>query len=124
MNRRTALFLIPAITLAFSSVKATAADTRCYELRTYTASAGKLDALLSRFRDHTLSLFKKHGMTNMGYWLPVENGDRKLVYMLSFPNREAREASWKDFIADPDWKAAFKESEKDGKLTDKVESQL
>lgn len=124
MNRRTALFLIPAITLAFSSVKATAADTRCYELRTYTASAGKLDALLSRFRDHTLSLFKKHGMTSMGYWLPVENADRKLVYMLSFPNREAREASWKDFIADPDWKAAFKESEKDGKLTDKVESQL
>lgn len=124
INRRAFLFLVPALTLLFSPARAAAADDRCYELRTYTASAGKLDALLSRFRDHTVSLFKKHGMTNVGYWTPVENRDRKLIYLLSFPTREARDASWKAFMDDPEWKAAFKESEKDGKLTDKVESRF
>ncbi|MES2709090.1 MAG: NIPSNAP family protein [Verrucomicrobiota bacterium] len=126
MNRRSALLLLPALILSFSAVRAAAApaDSRCYELRTYTASAGKLDALLSRFRDHTVALFKKHGMTNVGYWTPVDNRDRKLIYLLSFPSREARDASFKAFGEDPEWRAAFKESEKDGKLTDKIESRF
>lgn len=126
MNRRTALFFLPVLALAFtfSPAKAAPSDARCYELRTYTASAGKLDALLSRFRDHTVALFKKHGMTNVGYWTPVQNTDRKLIYLLSYPTKEARDASWKAFMDDPEWKAAFKESEKDGKLTDKVESRF
>jgi hypothetical protein len=94
----------------------------CYELRVYSAAEGKLDALQSRFRDHTCALFTKHGITNIGYWLPLENPDRKLYYMLSYPSREAREASWKAFMADEDWKKAFAESEKNGKLVTKVES--
>ena len=99
-------------------------DTRCYELRIYTAAEGKLDALNARFRDHTCLLFEKHGMTNVGYWLPLENPERKLYYILSYPSREAREASWKAFLADPTWKAAAKESEKDGKLVAGVEARF
>jgi len=45
---------------------------RVFEIRTYYANEGKLDALLARFRDHTVALFKKHGMTNVGYWVPTE----------------------------------------------------
>jgi len=43
---------------------------RVFEIRTYTAAEGKLDALHARFRDHTLALFKKHGMTSVGYFKP------------------------------------------------------
>lgn len=97
-------------------------DSRCFEMRVYYAAPGKLDELHKRFRDHTTALFKKHGMTNLGYWTPVENADLKLVYVLAYPSREARDASWKAFAADPDWQAAYKASEVNGKLVAKFES--
>ncbi len=98
------------------------ADTRCYELRVYYAAEGKLDALHARFRDHTCKLFEKHGLTNLGYWTPVENPERKLYYVISAPSREARNASFKSFGEDPAWKEASAASERDGKLVDKIES--
>ncbi|MBK8313859.1 MAG: NIPSNAP family protein [Acidobacteria bacterium] len=47
---------------------------------------------------------------------------KHLVHGLAFPNREARDKAWKAFAADPVWQEARKESEKNGKLTDKVDS--
>jgi hypothetical protein len=96
-------------------------DTRVFEMRTYYAAPGKLDALNARFRDHTVKLFEKHKITNLGYWMPIENPDSKLVYVLSYPSREARETSWKDFAADEAWKKAKADSEVNGKLVAKVE---
>jgi hypothetical protein len=93
---------------------------RVFEIRTYYANEGKLDALLARFRDHTVTLFKKHGMTNVGYWVPADNKENKLVYMLAFPSREARDKAFKAFSADPDWQKAYKESTKDGRLVKKI----
>jgi len=120
MTRRTFLLMI-----AFAStmpVFAAGADTRCFEMRTYYAAPGKLDDLLARFRDHTVRLFEKHGIQNIGYWVPVENSDNKLVYVIAFPSREERDALWKAFGADPEWQSARKASEEKGKLLDKVES--
>jgi hypothetical protein len=97
-------------------------DTRCFEMRVYYAAPGKLEALHARFRNHTVKLFEKHGITNVGYWTPVENPDSKLIYVLTYPNREARTTAWKAFQADPDWQAAFKASEVDGKLVAKAET--
>ena len=64
---------------------AQAASTRVFELRTYTCNEGKLAALNARFRDHTTKIFKKHGMTNIGYWVPQDGPDHnnKLVYMIA-----------------------------------------
>ena len=93
---------------------------RVFEIRTYYANEGKLDALLARFRDHTVALFKKHGMTNVGYWVPSDNKENKLVYMLAFPSREARNKAFKAFSADPDWQKAYKESTKDGRLVKNI----
>jgi hypothetical protein len=109
--------------VAMSSVSLHAVeDTRCYEIRIYFAAPGKLDALNARFRDHTCKLFEKHGMLNIGYWMPLENPDNKLIYVLAYPDRAAREKSWKEFGADPDWKTAQKESEVNGRLVNKVET--
>jgi hypothetical protein len=120
---RTIVPLVFATALIASSIGfAEATDTRCYEMRTYYAAPGKLDALNRRFREHTCKLFEKHGMVNIGYWLPMTNTDYKLVYLLAYPSREARDKSWKEFSADPDWQKAAKESERDGKLVLKAES--
>jgi hypothetical protein len=115
------LSLVTALPIV-SPVALRAADTRCYELRVYYAAPGKLDALNGRFREHTCQLFEKHGMVNIGYWTPLTNSENKLVYMLAYPSREAREASWKAFFADPEWQSVAKESEKDGKIVQKVDS--
>src|SRR2546425_4189171 len=99
-----------------------AEDTRCYEMRVYYAASGKLEALNARFRDHTCKLFEKHGMVNLGYWTPLENPDNKLIYVLAYPDRAARDSSWKEFMADPEWKSVQKASEADGRLVTKVET--
>src|SRR5947207_14501479 len=87
-------------------------EGRFFEMRIYYAAPGKLEDLLARFRDHTTALFEKHGITNTGYWLPLTNSENKLVYLLSYPSREDREKSWKEFGADPEWQRIAKESEK------------
>ena len=128
---KSMILLVAAMVLAVGGVSMVknvkAADDkkeRVFELRTYTAPDGKLDALLARFRDHTNKLFTKHGMEMIGYWTPTDGEKAKntLIYVLAFPSREAAKQSWKDFAADPEWQAAKAESEKDGKLTTKVES--
>ncbi len=112
-----AFFWSPVSGLDFAQAEE---KNRVFEIRTYYANEGKLDALLARFRDHTVTLFKKHGMTNVGYWVPVDNKENKLVYMLAFPSREARNKAFKAFSADPDWQKAYKESTKDGRLVKKI----
>jgi hypothetical protein len=71
----------------------------------------------------TCKLFKKHNMALVGFWTPAgKEADKKLIYVLAFPSREAADKSWKAFRDDPDWKAAKAASEKDGTLVSKVES--
>ena len=97
-----------------------------YELRVYTASPGKMAALDSRFRDHTIGLFKKHGMTPIGFFhvapTPGQTLDDRLFYVMGYKDRVARDASWTAFAADPAWKQVYADSQKDGSLTSKIEN--
>jgi hypothetical protein len=122
--RMNSLFLTASALLVGAAlvVAAETKDTRVYEMRIYYAPEGKLDDLHKRFRDHTVKLFEKHGMENIGYWTPIENPENKLIYVLRYPNRETREKSWKAFMSDPDWKAAHKASEANGKLVSRIEA--
>ena len=104
-----------------STTRNDSANLNCFELRTYYAPPGKLDDLHARFRNHTMELFEKHGIKNVGYWTPLENPENKLVFLLAYPSREARETSWRNFMADPKWKSVVQESEANGKIVSKVE---
>ncbi|MEW6156975.1 MAG: NIPSNAP family protein [Verrucomicrobiota bacterium] len=119
---KSSLTLLLSLCFLMTTLTAAAKDDRCYEMRIYYAPPGKLEDLNARFRNHTLRLFEKHGMQNIGYWVPIENPDNKLIYILAYPSREARDKSWKSFMADPDWQKAWKESEVNGKLVAKAES--
>ena len=84
-------------------IKNVAGSSRCFELRTYTVREGSsIDLLHSRFRDHTTALFKKHGMTIIGYWQPVTKHNT-LIYLLAYKDGAARDAAWAAFGADPEW---------------------
>lgn len=93
-----------------------------YEMRIYHAHPGKFEEMLTRFREHTVGLFAKHGMTNVAYFVPPGEDNTKLVYFLAYPSREAREKSWQAFLNDPAWQAAYKKSHENGPLVKKHES--
>jgi hypothetical protein len=115
--------LLTLAALLAAATIATAADTRCVEMRTYYAAEGKLDELHKRFRDHTCKLFAKHGIENLGYFVPLgDNPERKLVFFIAYPSRSERDTRWNAFFNDPDWQKAYKESEVNGKLVTKAET--
>jgi len=100
----------------------TNASADVYELRTYTTNEGKLDNLNARFRDHTVQLFKKHGIESVGYWVPTDKAKSKntLIYVIKHKSRDAAKESWKAFISDPAWKKVAKESQVDGRILAKA----
>ena len=101
-----------------------AQSARVFELRTYTTHPGKLEALNARFRNHTVKLFEKHGMTNVVYLTPMDppRSENTLVYLLAHKSREAGKASFDAFRKDPDWVKARTASEEAGPIVEKVES--
>ncbi len=109
---------LSAVALLASAALVLAAETPgpVYELRIYHAAPGKLDDLNKRFRDHTVKLFEKHGMKNIGYWTPMDTADSRLIYVLEHASRDAARKSFAAFGADPEWKAAQKASEVNGPL--------
>jgi hypothetical protein len=94
---------------------------KIYELRTYTTHDGKLDDLHARFANHTMDLFEKHGMENIGYWTPMDM-ENTLIYIIAHDSREAAEASWDGFRNDPTWQEAYQASREDGPIVENVES--
>lgn len=95
-----------------------------FEMRTYTTYEGKLDDLHQRFASHTIKLFEKHGMRNIGYWVPTNPDMSKntLIYIVSHASQEAAERNWKSFVNDPKWQEAYEESIEHGKLVQNIES--
>src|SRR5438552_3085600 len=98
--------------------QARAAASRVFELRTYHTLPGRLPALQSRFRDHTLKLFEKHGMKNIAYWTPQDApaSDNTLIYVIAHESRDAAKKSWDAFRQDAEWKKVAAASEADGKI--------
>ncbi|HMF76086.1 MAG TPA: NIPSNAP family protein [Bryobacteraceae bacterium] len=129
MDRRVLLQGMGAAMMmsATSHLEAQGAEAKTgvvYELRVYHANEGKLDALLARFRNHTIEIFKRHGMKSVAYWTPTDEPQKSktLIYILEHPSREAATANWKSFRADPEWVKVSTASEVNGKLVEKVDS--
>jgi hypothetical protein len=100
------------------------AGKHVYELRTYTAPEGKLGELHARFRDHTISIFNRHGMKSVIYLAPQDAPDsaNTLIYVLEHPSRDAAKKAWADFQADPEWQKVNAESQVNGRIVSKVVS--
>jgi hypothetical protein len=102
-----------------------AQSPRVFELRIYHAPPGKLEDLKTRFRDHTIDIFNRHGITSIGYWVPQDadkGHDNTLIYLIAHPSREEATKNWRAFGTDPEWQKVSKASEANGKIVDKIES--
>lgn len=96
-----------------------------YELRIYECFAGMLPNLNDRFRNHTMALFEKHGIRNVGYWThDVGPNSNELVYLVAFEDHNQRAEAWASFRADPEWQKVFEESHRDGIIVKNVENRL
>lgn len=116
-----ALFAVAHFTTAAEPAK----DNRLYQLRTYYTAPEKLSVLIDRFQEHNLPIFERHGIKLEGAWVPVDPGeeDERLVYLVSFPNREAADKAWQDFSNDPQWMSVFgKEKEVQGTVVEHAET--
>jgi hypothetical protein len=115
---------VPARAATTSATVPAVAVDRVFEIRTYTVAPGQLPLLHKRFRDHTMQLFEKHGMTNVAYFTPVDTALSRttLVYVLAYPNREAATKAWADFRNDPEWKKVTAASDAEGLKVLKVQS--
>jgi hypothetical protein len=119
-----ATFLLGAAYLMGTRQSTVRADSSpVYELRTYHCYPGKLDALLARFRDHTMKLFERHGMHNVAYFTPTDEPQKNdtLIYIISHESRQKAEENWKAFQADPEWTKVREASEASGKIVEKVD---
>ena len=98
----------PASDLAMEFSKNVAPDSRCFELRMYTAEPEQngqvgINNLHRRFREGEVTLFEKHGAKIIAAWQSLENPNT-LIWMLAYRDRAHREQVFSDFRADPDWK--------------------
>jgi len=109
---------------AFDGGNAEAQGRKVFELRTYTSPEGRLDDLLARFRDDTMRIFEKHGMENVGYFVPTDApaSANTLVYILAHDSRDAATKSWEAFRADPEWKAVTERTQANGPIVSNVVS--
>jgi len=113
-----------AATSAIADKPVGSAADRVFEIRTYTVAPGQLPLLHKRFRDHTMQLFEKHGMTNVVYFTPADSAlsETTLVYVLAYPNRDAATKAWADFRNDPEWKQVTAASDAEGLKVLKAQS--
>ena len=121
---RVALGLVLGASLSWALAADAPQSARVFEIRTYHTFPGRLDALHKRFREHTMKMFEKHGMTNVAYWTFEDSPAKEstLIYVISHASREQAKKNWDEFRNDPEWKAVAAASEADGKIVEKVDS--
>ena len=90
-----------------------AADSRCFEIRMYTADTARngvgdydlaIDELHQRFREMEVAIFEKHGAEIIAVWQNLDDPNT-LVWMLAYRDRTHRSEVWAAFRADPEWTA-------------------
>ena len=94
---------------------------RVFELRTYTSHENRLGDVVARFKNHTTRLFEKHGITNIGYWIPTDQPNT-LIYIISHSSREQAKKNWESFQKDPEGVAAREASMANGPIVLKTQS--
>ncbi len=96
-----------------------------YEMRVYRVVPGRMPALLNRFANTTLDMWKTRGIKQVGFWTTlIGDSNMELTYMLAWESLAEREQKWNAFMADPEWIAKRAESEKEGPIVANIASTI
>jgi hypothetical protein len=90
-----------------------------FELRIYTAQPGKRDALAARFADRTAAIYARHGITNVGYWIPEQSdpelgisAENTFIYIRGYPSKQERDKRLKAAHDDPEFNEVVSQQER------------
>jgi len=75
-----------------------------HQLRIYEIFERNKAAFHARFRDHAMRIMRTYGFEFVAIWESGTNERTELVYILSWPDVATKEAAWKRFMADQEWK--------------------
>jgi hypothetical protein len=95
-----------------------------YELRSYEVVPGRMPAMHARFQNHTVGLFRRHGIEVVGFWEEIIVTSNVLHYVVRFDDLAHRERAWAAFVADPEWQRVRAESERDGPIVARIRNEI
>ena len=75
-----------------------------HQLRVYEIFERNKAAFHARFRDHAMRIMRKYGFEFIAMWETTTDRRTEFVYLLSWPGVATKEAAWKRFMADQEWK--------------------
>ena len=101
----------PAAQLPAAFSPNVAPDSRCFEVRMYTADTERdgvgdyersIDELHQRFREQEVAIFERLGADIIAVWQSLDD-PYTLIWMLAYRDRAHREEVWAAFRVDPEW---------------------
>lgn len=101
----------PAAQLPAEFAANVAPDSRCFEIRMYTADTERdgvgdyersIDELHQRFREQEVAIFERLGADIVAVWQSLDDS-YTLIWMLAYRDRAHREEVWAAFRVDPEW---------------------
>jgi len=96
-----------------------------HELRIYQSNPGRMPALLDRFENVVMAIWKRHGFRQIGFWTSeVGPSNQLLYYILAWESWEEREQKLASFRADSEWIEKFSQTEKDGPLIKSIKNSI
>ena len=96
-----------------------------HELRVYQSNPGRMPALLNRFENIVMAIWKRHGFRQIGFWTSeVGSSNQLLYYILAWESWDERERKFASFRADPEWIEGFSQTEKDSPLIKSISNSI
>ncbi len=81
-----------------------AADRRTARSEDYEIFETNKAAFHARFRDHAMRIMRRHGFEFLSLWETKTERRTEFVYLLTWSDEATKEAAWRDFFGDPEWK--------------------
>jgi hypothetical protein len=96
-----------------------------HELRIYEIFDHNREAFHARVRDHAARLMHDHGFSIVGMWEARGETGPEFVYLLAWPDEEARESAWRHFRNDAEWQRIKRETaEESGDLIGAISTRV
>ncbi len=74
------------------------------QLRIYEIFEPNKAAFHARFQEHAMRIMSRYGFTIVASWESASAEATHFIYVLDWPDIGAKEAAWRAFLADEEWK--------------------
>jgi hypothetical protein len=95
------------------------------QLRTYEIFEGNKAAFHAHFRDHTMRIMRTYAFDFEAVWESATEKRTEFLFLLNWPDVAAKEAAWRKFRADEEWREITRVAEAEhGRLVGEIEDRV